>query len=206
MWRWSDSEASQVGEAPRDTQGNFKGSAVTISGLRYVSDYIDPATHDDLMAIVSAQPWKDVPGQRRMQFYGYTYDYLSRSIKRTGKLPPWARRLATRIHDDGLSPRTPEQLAVNDYQPGQGIFTHVDADIFDDVVIISLGSVCVMDFVDGESDAMTSLLIEPRSALILAGDARYRWKHGIAAQTADEWNGRTIPRGRRVSLTFRNVK
>jgi hypothetical protein len=45
-----------------------------------------------------------------------------------------------------------------------------------------------------------------RSALVLAGDARYRWKHGIAAQTTDEWNGTTIPRGRRISLTFRNVK
>jgi len=65
-----------------------------------------------------------------MQFYGYTYDYLSRSIKRTGKLPPWARTIARRIHEDGLSPHTPAQLAVNEYEPGQGIFTHVDADIF----------------------------------------------------------------------------
>jgi len=179
---------------------------VIVSGLRYVSDYIDAATHDELLAIVSSQRWQDIPGQRRMQFYGYTYDYPSRSIKRTGKLPPWARRLARRIHEDGLSPRTPQQLAVNGYEPGQGIFTHVDADIFDDVVIVSLGSACVMDFADSESDGTARLLIEPRSALVLAGDARYRWKHGIAAQLADEWNGTTIPRGRRVSLTFRNVK
>jgi len=177
-----------------------------IAGLRYVADFIDMATHDELLAIVSGQKWLDLPGQRRMQFYGYKYDYLSRSIKRTGKLPPWARRIARRIHEDGLSQRTPPQLAVNEYEPGQGIFTHVDADIFDDVVVISLGSPCVMDFADAQSDDSTRLLLEPRSALILAGDARYRWKHGIAAQTADEWNGRTIQRGRRVSLTFRNIK
>jgi alkylated DNA repair dioxygenase AlkB len=177
-----------------------------IAGLRYVPDFIDTTTHDDLMAIVASQPWTDVSGQRRMQFYGYTYDYLSRSIKRTGKLPPWARRIARRIHEDGLSERTPPQLAVNQYEPGQGIYTHVDADIFDDVVVISLGSPCVMDFADSQSDGSERLLLEPRSALVLAGDARFRWKHGIAAQAADEWNGRTIQRGRRVSLTFRNIK
>ena len=176
-----------------------------IPGLRYIPDFIDTPTHDDLLAIVSKQPWKDVAGQRRMQFYGYTYDYLSRSIKRTGKLPAWAQRIARRIHDDGLSERTPPQLAVNQYEPGQGIFTHVDAEIFDDVVVISLGSACVMDFADSQSDDSARLLLEPRSALVLAGDARYRWKHGIAAQTSDEWEGRTIQRGRRVSLTFRNV-
>ena len=176
-----------------------------IPGLRYLPDYIDSATHDELLVIVSALPWKDIPGQRRMQFYGYTYDYFSRSIKRAGKLPPWARRISRRIHEDGLSPRTPPQLAVNEYEPGQGIFTHVDADIFDDVVIISLGSACVMDFADSASDDTAQLLLEPRSALVLSDDARYRWKHGIAPRTTDEWNGQTIQRVRRVSLTFRNV-
>jgi alkylated DNA repair dioxygenase AlkB len=141
-----------------------------------------------------------------MQFYGYTYDYLSRSIKRSGKLPPWARRIAKRIHEDGLSPHVPPQLAVNDYAPGQGIFSHVDAEIFDDVVVVSLGSACVMDFIDSQSDGTARLLLEPGSALVLSGDARYRWKHGIAAQPSDEWNGQTIQRARRVSLTFRNVK
>jgi len=176
-----------------------------IAGLRYVTDFIDTTTHDELLAIVSRQPWQDVSGQRRMQFYGYKYDYLSRSIKRSGQLPAWARRLATRIHEDGLMPRTPPQLAVNEYEPGQGIFTHVDAEIFDDVVVISLGSPCVMDFMDSQSDDSAQLLLEPRSALVLADEARYRWKHGIAARSADEWEGRTIQRGRRVSLTFRNV-
>lgn len=159
-----------------------------------------------MLTTVSALPWTNLPGQRRMQFYGYTYDYPSRSIKRTGKLPPWARRIARRIYEDGLSLRTPPQLAVNEYAPGQGIFTHVDAEIFEDVIAISLGSACVMDFADSESDEKARLLLEPRSALVLSGDARYRWTHGIAALPADEWDGRIIPRERRVSLTFRNVK
>jgi alkylated DNA repair dioxygenase AlkB len=176
-----------------------------IAGLRYVSEYIDMSTHDELLDMVSGQTWMDVPGQRRMQFYGYTYDYASRSIKRSGTLPSWAARMADKIRRDGLSPHTPAQLSVIEYAPGQGIFTHIDADVFGDVIIISLVSPCVMDFADSESDATASLLLEPRSALVMAGDARYRWRHGIAARTTDEWQGQTVQRGRRVSLTFRNV-
>src|SRR5262249_19219550 len=93
-----------------------------ISGLRYVAEYIDGHTHDELLDMVSAQTWMDVPGQRRMQFYGYTYDYASRAIKRSGKLPAWAARIADKIHRDGLSPHTPVQLSVIEYAAGQGIF------------------------------------------------------------------------------------
>ena len=176
-----------------------------IAGLRYVPEYIDASTHDDLIEMVSARPWMDVPGQRRMQFYGYTYDYSSRSITRSGKLPPWAARVAEKIQRDGLSPQTPVQLSVIEYSPGQGIFTHVDAEVFSDVIVISLLSPCVMDFSDSKSDATASLLLEPRSALVLAGDARYRWQHGISTRPSDEWNGATSQRARRISLTFRNV-
>jgi alkylated DNA repair dioxygenase AlkB len=176
-----------------------------ISGLRYIAEYLDARTHDDLLDMVSGQTWLDIPGQRRMQFYGYTYDYASRSIKRSGSLPSWAARIAEKIHRDGLSPHPPVQLSVIEYAPGQGIFNHVDADVFSDVVIISLVSPCVMDFFDSQSDATASLLLEPRSALVLSGDARYRWQHGIAARATDTWNGEIIERARRVSLTFRNV-
>lgn len=177
-----------------------------IPGLRYVADYIDAPTHDELLDMVSAQTWIEVAGQRRMQFYGYTYDYSSRSIKRSGRLPPWAMRIAEKIQHDGLSAHTPVQLSVIEYAPGQGIFTHVDADVFSDVIVISLVSPCVMDFADSQSHATASLLLEPKSALVLSGDARYRWQHGIAARASDEWNGEIVQRARRVSLTFRNVK
>jgi hypothetical protein len=38
--------------------------------------------------------------------------------------------------------------------------------------------------------------------LVLAGDARYRWRHAIPARRSDPDRG---PRGRRLSLTFRTV-
>ena len=45
------------------------------------------------------------------------------------------------------------------------------------------------------------IYLRPASLLILKGDARYKWKHGIAARKSD--NG--LKRQRRISLTFRKI-
>lgn len=34
---------------------------------------------------------------------------------------------------------------------------------------------------------------------------RYKWTHGIAERLEDEWDGEVIPRGQRVSITFRKL-
>lgn len=46
-----------------------------------------------------------------------------------------------------------------------------------------------------------SIMLEPRSLLMMFGEARYDWKHGIPARKKDD--GRL--RGRRMSVTFRKV-
>ena len=177
-----------------------------IPGLRYVPNYLDASTHDELRQSASSGPWQAAGSQRRVQIYGYTYDYLNRSLKRTDNLPAWASTMAARLQRDGLSPNAPDQLNVTEYEPGQGIYSHVDVDFFDDTIVsISLGSVCVMEFTLPHSDAKKELLLEPASALILSGDARSRWKHAIPPRTSDEWMGRTLERTRRISLTFRKV-
>ena len=179
--------------------------APEIPGLRYLPNYLDPATHDELLRIVSALPWQ-IGGRRRFQSHGYAYDSVHKVLRRTGELPDWSLVLAERLHRDGLIPQIPDYLLTNAYEPGQGIFSHVDIDLLGDTVIsVSLGSTAVMEFADTQSDARTELLLEPASALALSGDARSRWQHAIPPRTHDEWNGRTIERARRVSLTFRKV-
>jgi alkylated DNA repair protein alkB homolog 8 len=63
-----------------------------------------------------------------------------------------------------------------------------------------------VDSSDGSiSHRKKHLWLPPRSLLVLRGDARYKWGHGIACRTCDKVNGVLIPRGRRVSLTFRQA-
>ena len=61
----------------------------------------------------------------------------------------------------------------------------------------------MLDFTNGEQKQ--SLYLEPQSLAVLSGDARYKWQHGIAARKSDKLHGMNLPRGRRISLTFRTV-
>ena len=96
---------------------------------------------------------------------------------------------------------------MNEYVPGQGIAPHVDCEpCFEDTVLsLSLGSDCVMDFSRVRDNETKSLLLERCSLLVMTGESRYDWRHGIAARKTDVWKKQMIERGRRVSLTFRKV-
>jgi alkylated DNA repair dioxygenase AlkB len=112
-----------------------------------------------------------------------------------------------RLQQAGLFDETPDQIIVNEYQPGQGISAHIDCVpcFADTIASLSLGSSCVMDFTHSKTGDKSSLLLEPRSLLVLTGDARYVWQHAIAGRKTDRHNGQIIQRARRVSLTFRKV-
>ena len=175
-----------------------------IPGLRYIPGYLDSQEHDSLLVAADAGPWQDF-GERRAQIYGYSYHYTKGGLYRVEDLPPWAEELAARLERDGLMPDRADQLIVNDYAAGQGIPPHVDAPLFTDTVIsVSLASTCVMEFTNEGGDAEEQFL-EPRSVLVIGGDARREWKHSIPGRPVDVWQGREWPRGRRVSLTFRKV-
>lgn len=115
-----------------------------------------------------------------------------------------AEDLAGRLWREGLLPAIPDQLVANDYEPGSGIFEHVDQPVLGDTVVsVGLGSTCVMRFSHTESERTGELFLEPRSALVLSGEVRWAWKHEIPGRPVDIWRGIERPRQRRVSLTFR---
>jgi alkylated DNA repair dioxygenase AlkB len=180
-----------------------------VSGLTYIPDFIDSATESDLIGMIDAQPWI-TELKRRVQHYGWRYDYKARSVTndlRIGALPDWLQSYAVRLQQAGIFSETPDQGIINEYQPGQGISSHIDCVPCFAVTIasLSLGSPCVMDFTHSKTGEKSSLLLEPRSLLVFTGDARYIWQHAIAGRKTDRYNGQIIQRIRRISLTFRKV-
>ena len=174
-----------------------------IAGLFYISDYLSSEAHDELMAAADREPWL-MSVDHPVQVYGYRYNRAKETAFYIGDLPVWANDLAQQLWRDGLLPAIPEQLVVNDYPPGTGIFPHIDQAVFGDVVAsVSLQSSCMMQFSHSESDQMEEVLLEPRSLLVLSGEARWLWKHAIAPRLIDIVQGQERPRSRRVSLTFR---
>ncbi|MGD1886053.1 MAG: alpha-ketoglutarate-dependent dioxygenase AlkB [Cohaesibacteraceae bacterium] len=179
-------------------------------GARYVAGFVDLPMQDALIAAVDEQPWiEDL--KRRVQHYGYRYDYRARNLTAAahlGPLPQWASDLAGRLVGNGWFEEPPDQLIVNEYLPGQGISAHVDCvPCFGNVIAsISLLSTCEMVFKERGTDQRRAAVLEPRSAIFISGPARDEWTHEIPARKSDPINGQRVPRWRRVSLTFRTVQ
>ena len=155
-------------------------------------------------------PWR-AGLRRRVQHYGWAYDYRARRVSasdRIGPLPGWLASEAERLVERGLFASQPDQAIVNEYLPGQGIAAHVDCEpcFGDRVASLSLGSSCVMDFREVASGQRSSMHLAPGSLLVLAGAARYDWTHAIAPRRSDMIDGIRRARGRRVSITFRTVR
>jgi alkylated DNA repair dioxygenase AlkB len=103
------------------------------------------------------------------------------------------------------------QAIVNRYAPGEGISPHVDllGRYGDGIVGVSLGSGCVMVFerTDG-SEERQDVYLPPRSVIVLTGEARFDWSHGIEKRTEDtvcreDGELEVLERETRVSVTFR---
>lgn len=187
----------------------FETPQPTISALNYIPDFIDSATESALIKTIDAQPWI-TELKRRVQHYGWRYDYKARSVTndlRIGALPDWLQTYAVRLQQAGLFAEMPDQVIINEYLPGQGISAHIDcvSCFADTIASLSLGSPCVMDFTHSQTGEKKSLLMEPRSLLVLSGDARYIWQHAIAGRKTDRFKGHIIQHTRRISLTFRRV-
>jgi alkylated DNA repair dioxygenase AlkB len=170
-----------------------------VPGLRYLPGYVTEDEERALVGAIDGMPW-NTEWKRRRQPYGAGYG----DSGDPAPVPDWGRRLADRVLADRVTDVPFDQMLVNEYAPGQGIASHRDYAPFGRTVVsISLLSPCVMDFRHAATGRKESLLLEPRSLLVLSGEARYDWEHGIAPRKRDVWQGVKWDRGRRVSVTFR---
>lgn len=179
-------------------------------GLTYREDHITRNDADALLAAVDASAWiADL--NRRVQLYGYRYDYKTRQARRDdriGPLPDVLQRVAIGLTREGVFAKSPDQVIVNEYLPGQGISAHIDCRpcFGETIAILSLGSACVMRFAHHSSSRTVELALRPLSLLTLSGEARHEWTHAIPARKSDLIDGEKHSRSRRVSLTFRTMR
>jgi alkylated DNA repair dioxygenase AlkB len=144
-----------------------------------------------LIAEVDKGTW-NTSLKRRTQHYGIEYDYKKKWISSddaaTATLPSWCQFLIDRLHERHIISSNPVQLLVNEYEPGQGIARHSDSPAFGDLVLsLSLGSTCIMQLRNGED--CIDVPLEPRSLLVLSGEARWKWTHEIPARKSDVIEG-----------------
>ena len=98
----------------------------------------------------------------------------------------------------GMGPEHLQHVLVIEYGPGAGIGWHRDKAVFGEVVGVSLHSECVFRMrrrVGVRKRERANLMVEPRPAYHLSGEARSVWEHSIRQTDA-----------LRYSITFRNVR
>lgn len=186
-------------------------------GLRYIPEALSARYQELVIDLLNNEEWSTDLG-RRTQHYGYKYSY-SISEPQTVKLAPtkpppsFLNCLAGSLYKTKTLKDYPNQIIVNEYEPGQGIGKHRDHyPIFGyDVATLSLGSGIEMQFEpykNYKKELPTDplkLYLEPGSVLVFGGDARYKYSHEIKKRKSDIVNGKKIIRGKRISITFRHV-
>lgn len=183
-----------------------------IPGFHYEPNFLTEEDEKRLIRWIDQQEWS-TELQRRVQHYGWRYDYRGRKVDSSnyiGNLPAELFDLAQRLYDRKLVLQLPDQVIVNEYQPGQGISPHIDepSNFADGIAMISLLDSWTMAFyAPGRKRNGSKVLLEKGSVAVVRGDARYKWKHEISKRKTEQQAGkrRGRKRQRRISLTFRRV-
>jgi len=173
-----------------------------------------PIDGAQIMAQLDTRMWTpvtDSASSRRVQQYGFIYDYKARRVsKKTEDIPEFLVGLQTISTDSCLKLGIIQegyvfnQCLVNEYQPSQGINAHTDAKDYGAVIgCFTLGSGATMTFKQGATTE--SIYVKPNSLYIMSGNSRYTWTHEMPSRKSNMVAGVKIIRERRVSVTFRNV-
>ncbi|XP_037697248.1 alkylated DNA repair protein alkB homolog 8 isoform X2 [Choloepus didactylus] len=164
---------------------------------------------------------------RRVKHFGYEFHYENNNVDRGKPLPGGLPYICDSILEkwlkEGYIKQKPDQLTINQYEPGHGIPAHIDTHsaFEDEIISLSLGAEIVMDF--KHPDGVTVPVMLPRrSLLVMTGESRYLWTHGITPRkfdtvqasksrksgtiTSDVGDLTLSKRGIRTSFTFRKVR
>ncbi|RWS16246.1 alpha-ketoglutarate-dependent dioxygenase alkB 6-like protein [Dinothrombium tinctorium] len=207
----------------------------------YLPEFIDKEQEEYLLRSVENSPkpkWTYLSNRRLQNWGGLPH----RRGMIAEPLPIWLKIYCDKVSQLGVfDDKTPNHVLVNEYLPKQGIMPHEDGSLFyPTVATINLGSHTVLnfykknqheatviepDYIEGSErcdrgvlrSKVFSLLLQPRSLLILKNDAYKDYMHGIEEVAEDVINdqmvnlhlvsgaksGDKLIRGTRVSLTIR---
>uniref|UniRef100_A0A8C6CUY3 Fe2OG dioxygenase domain-containing protein n=1 Tax=Moschus moschiferus TaxID=68415 RepID=A0A8C6CUY3_MOSMO len=175
-------------------------------GLKLIEEIISP--EDEKMLLESVNWTEDTDNQkslkhRGVKHFGYEFHHESNNVDKDkelpGVLPDICESMLEKWLKEGFIKHKPDQLTINQYEPGHGIPAHIDTHsaFEDEIISLSLGSEIVMDF--KHPDGMTVPVMLPHQSLLVMGH-----KSGII--TSDVEDLTLNKRGIQTSFTFRKVK
>lgn len=171
-------------------------------GFLYCSEFISGEEETDLLLEIANLEFQafDFHGyiaKRRIVEYGFEYDFTSRQAQTARPLPAFLDAFRVRAAAwAGIRADQIIESVITEYSPGSPIGWHRDVPQFEIIIGISLKSSCRFRFKPFRGEGkMVATSLEPRSAYILRGAARWQYQHSIPAV-------KTL----RYSITFRTWK
>lgn len=181
----------------------FEAISAPVSGFKYDPELISRKDEHELLSRIITLPFgtvvfRGVEARRRIVQFGWDYRFASRKATPAAPIPAFLlplRERAAALAD--VRPEQLEEVLVTEYPPGAGIGWHRDAPPFGIVVGVSLLSLCKFRLkpVGTSQGKIVTVRLEPRSAYVLAGEARSSWLHSIPPATR-----------LRYSITFRTIR
>jgi alkylated DNA repair dioxygenase AlkB len=172
--------------------------------------------------LIQWEPVGTGKNSRQAIHYGYKYNYKTGNTKEPAPSMPshitelrsviWGLKIPGITNKKDASLNHPEEFAslnqciINKYEPGQGISARIDhKDYADAVCCYTIGSGAVMTFTNKKSGEVVELYVEPNSLYVMTGESRWEWTHEMKPRLSDMVKGTKIPRGTRISITFRSI-
>nr|XP_057937230.1 alpha-ketoglutarate-dependent dioxygenase alkB homolog 6 [Doryrhamphus excisus]XP_057937231.1 alpha-ketoglutarate-dependent dioxygenase alkB homolog 6 [Doryrhamphus excisus] len=201
------------------------------STVYYIPNFISEDEESYLLQQIYKSPipkWTQLSGRRLQNWGGLPHP----KGMLEERIPSWLYGYCEKVSCYGaFNGKTANHVLVNEYKRGEGIMPHEDGPLYHPTVTtINLGSHTLLDFykpihqLEGnailaeENRYLFSLLLKPRSLLILQDDMYQNFLHGIQASEQDTLTdkvlnltaagakpGEMLTRGTRISLTIRYV-
>ena len=174
-------------------------------GFLYRKNFLGPAEEAALLRQIEALPlheasYKQWTAKRRIVAYGGSYDFSRSKLLDAQPMAAFLQPLRDRVAEwAGMPASEFEHAMIAEYRPGTQLGWHRDVPDFEVVVGVSLAGEARMRFrpypPSAEIARATKVLdLEPRSAYVLRGPARWQWQHAISPT-----------KSLRYSITFRSL-
>jgi len=205
--------------------------------IYYIPNFLSPEEEEELLFKIDSSPkpkWTTLSNRRLQNWGGLPHPKVTVGEK----LPLWLQKYVVKLSElDVFEGNVPNHVLVNEYLPGQGIMPHEDGPLFfPTITTLNLSSHTILNLkrkkdlntdrmgtLDGgkgdSSQESFSLLLQPRSLVIITESAYTEYLHGIAEKKEDIIDekvanlsscpgvslGDCLSRERRISCTIRYV-
>jgi alkylated DNA repair dioxygenase AlkB len=168
----------------------FGARANLPSGFVYAAQFVDVTQEARLIEIIRTLPFKEAQykqwqARRRVVSFGGRYDFTRNELTPAPPIPDFLLPLRAQLaHWAGLEAECIGHAMIAEYQPGTPLGWHRDVPQFESIAGVSLQGHARLRFrpwpPKPAARTQCAIELEPRSAYVLQGAARWSWQHALS--------------------------